>query len=437
MPGEVREGHRNTLYLLSAVSMIFMTLTLAVQPLYLSEQLGLGRENAGFVNANIQVLTEILDLLFIGYLGYLSDRFGRTPLIVVGFLVSAVTATMAAFSVELGEIVGIGGLAFFYVTRAVSSLGATAVLPQLATLSGDFSNREERPTLVANTGFMMAFGATLVYAVLMQIPQEVGVLSVMLLTGAVALVGAWLAKNFLVDVAPRLAGNPSVSARRQGAGAMRRLLVMVKREKGLVLSFATAFISRNDMVLVGLFLMTWSIYFAELLGMEPVQAASRAGLTIGFIGLVVLVSIPIWGRIIARIGRVPAIVLGLALSGLGFCGIGLIVNPFGVWMLLPSLLLGFGQAGALLAPQVLTMDLAPEEMRGTVLGAFNTVGCLGVILFLQAGGLLFDWFGPHMPFVLLGIANLLLMAYGLAIMNEASAEDSPQTAKVGANIEDF
>ncbi|MBF0283536.1 MAG: MFS transporter [Magnetococcales bacterium] len=414
----VKEGHQNTLYLLAAVSMVFMTLILAVQPLYLSDQLGLERENAGFVNANVQVLTEVLDLLFVGFMGYLSDRFGRVPLIVLGFVLAGVTSALAPFSGEIGEFLGIGGLTFFYIIRSVSSLGATAVLPQLATLSGDFADRKGRPRLVANAGFMMAFGATLVYAVLMQIPKQVGITVIMLLTSVIALAGAWAAKKFLIDVAPRLGEWKEEDEPPRGEGTpLQRIWQLVRQERGLVLSLLTAFISRNDMVVVGLFLMTWSIYFAPLMGIDLTHAAAQAGLMIGFIGVVVMLSIPVWANIIARFGRIPAIVLGLCLSGIGFCGIGLIMNPFSGWILIPSAILGFGQAGSLLAPQILSMDVAPREMRGTVLGLFNTVGCLGVILFLYVGGMLFDWFGPNMPFVLIGIANLLIMAYGLTLLN--------------------
>ncbi|MEO5332460.1 MAG: MFS transporter [Magnetococcus sp. YQC-5] len=404
---KVEERHYHTLYLLAALTMIYMTLALALQPLYLRTVLGLGRDNAGFVNANIQVITEVVDLFFVGYLGFLSDRFGRIPLMTGGFVLAGLSAMAMPYSVELGSMLGMGALLFFYVIRSVMSLGITAVWPQVSTLTGDFSDIESRPRLLARTGFMMAFGATLVYAVLMQIPKYAGMTLSMMLLAVIALAGAWLANGFLVDVAPKY---------QQHSVPLKAIIQLIKEEKALQLSLLSAFCSRNDMVIIGLFLMTWCIYFADLLGMTHTEAAAQAGMVIGFIGLVVLISIPIWGELIARFGRVPSIILGLLLSGCGFMSMGLIENPLSWWVLGPAFITALGQAGCLLAPQTLTLDLAPDSMRGTLLGVFNTVGCLGIIFFLQVGGILFDWLGPSSPFVFTGFANLLIMIFGLSIL---------------------
>ncbi|MEO5378726.1 MAG: MFS transporter [Magnetococcus sp. DMHC-6] len=405
----IKEYHHNALYLVVALSMIFMTLVLAIQPLYLLNALGLPRENAGFVNANIQVITEIVDLLFVGYLGFLSDRFGRIPVMYYGFLVSAISALISAFSLELGILMGGGGLLIFYVTRAIMSLGSTAVWPQLATLTGDYTDIHSRPRLLAKVAFMTAFGATLVYAILMQLPKHTGLIPVMLLPVLVAFVGAWLTRHFLVETSKQLNKNDF---------PMQQIIHLLKQEKSLRLSFLAAFSSRNDMVIIGLFLMTWFIYFSDLLpGVTHAQAAAQAGIIIGFIGLTVLASIPIWGYIIEFYGRIPALVLGLCLSGTGFVAMGLILNPLSYWTFLPAFLVGIGQAGCLLAPQTLTLDVAPEAIRGSVMGAFNTIGSIGIIFFLQAGGLLFDWLSPTAPFIFTGIANFIIMVYGLTVFD--------------------
>lgn len=415
---KVRENHLNSLYLTAALSMIFMTLIIAIQPLYLRNVLGISRENAGFINANIQVITEIVDLFFIGYLGYMSDRHGRIPIIVFGFLLAGVSVILAPFSHVLGVWLGIGGLAFFYLIRVAMSLGTSAIWPQIATLAGDFSSKKTRPRLIANAGFMMAFGATLSYAILVQIPQHAGLTFTLLLGAIIAFAGAWAAKKLLIDVAEKL---------KEKKVPLRQVIDLLKKEQGLRLTFLSAFSSRNDMVIVGLFLMIWFIYFADLLAIDHAVAAARAGMVIGLIGLSALVSIPAWGTVIERFGRVPAIAMGLCVSGVGFVSFGFIVNPFGWQILFPAILVGLGQAGCLLAPQTLTLDLAPTHIRGSVMGAFNTVGCLGIIFFLQIGGYLFDKIGPPAPFLFTGVANLGVMGYAIYILKvhggEADAGD--------------
>lgn len=403
----VERQHFNTLYLLSAICTIFMTLAIAVQPLFLRNVLGLSFENAGIVNANIQVVTEVLDLGLIMYLGYLSDRFGRIPIAVVGFLVAAFGAVLATFSLELGTLLGVGGIAFYYLSRIIMSLGTGAVWPQLSTMAGDFTNYESRPKLLAKTVFMMALGATLVYAVLMQIPKHSGLVVVMLLTAAVALIGAWLTRNFMIDVAPKL---------KESGVPWGRIRDLLAKDERVRLSFASAFFARSDMVFIGLFVMMWYIYFADLVGVTQEEAAAQAGLLIGLTCFIVLVSIPFWGRLIERYGRVASIAIGMSLSGLGFVAMGFIVNPFEWTILFPISLIAVGQAGCLIAPQVLVLDLSPKEIRGSVLGAFNVVGIIGIIFFVQVGGWLFDHIGPHAPFVLIGVGNILLTCYALWVL---------------------
>ncbi|ABK44770.1 major facilitator superfamily MFS_1 [Magnetococcus marinus MC-1] len=415
----ILERHHNTLYLIVALTMVFMTLVLATQPLYLRNVLQIGRENAGFVNANIQVITEVLDLVLVGYLGYLSDRFGRIPIIFWGFVAAGVTALLAPMSGWLGVILGIDALAIYYLARILMSLGTAAVWPQLSTLTGDYTTKESRPVLLSKVAFMMAFGATLVYAVLMQLPNYVGVEWVMVLPAVVALLSAWLVRHFLLETSTKLESSTF---------PLRRVVYLVRKRSALQLSFLAAFTSRNDMVLIGLFLMTWFIYFGDLVpGVDHNQAAARAGFVIGFIGVTILLSIPFWGWFIRYYGRVEAVVLGLLLSGVGFLGFGLIINPMTWWSLLPALFVGLGQAGCLVAPQILALDNAEPEIRGSIMGAFNTAGCIGIIVFLQIGGFLFDYISPTAPLLFTGFANLLIMFYGLAVKRwgEQPFEEEP------------
>ncbi len=403
----IERENRNALYLLSAVSMVFMTLVIAIQPLFLRNVLDVSFENAGLINANIQVVTELLDLSLILFLGFLSDRYGRVPIATVGFLVAAFGALLAPFSLQLGMLLGIGGLGFYYLTRVVMSLGTGAVWPQISALAGDFTTYGDRPRIMANTAFMMALGATLVYAVLMQIPRHAGFITVMLMTAGVALIGAMVARRCLVDVAPKL---------KEERVPWRQVRDLLAGEERLRLSFVSAFFARSDMVFIGMFLMMWFIYFADIVGLSQVEAAARGGALIGYAGVVVLASVSFWGRLIERFGRVQSLAVGLSLSGFGFVLMGFIVNPFDWLIILPTTFVAFGQAGCLVAPQVLTIDLTPKNIRGSVLGAFNVVGGIGIIFFVQAGGFLFDEIGPHAPFVFIGFGNLALVCYAVWVM---------------------
>jgi MFS family permease len=301
------------------------------------------------------------------------------------------------------------------------SLGASAVWPQLSALAGDFSTDRTRTGMISNTAFMMAFGVTLVYAVLMQIPKNAGVVATMLLTAAVAVAGAWLGKAFLVDIAPRT---------QEASVPWRVIYGLVRSEPRLRLAFASSLFARSDMVFIGLFMMLWFIYFADLVGVRQEEAAAKAGILIGAMGGIVLVSIPLWRVLIDRYGRVQAVASGMTMSALGFIMLGFVVDPFDWFIMVPVALVSAGQAGCFVAPQILTVDHSPRDMLGSVMGAFNVTGGLGIIFFVQIGGILFDVIGPPAPFVFSGVGNLLVVIYALGMLR-SERRRGPQAEAAG------
>ena len=80
----VEQHHKNALYLLSALCLILMTLTLGTQTLFLSSGLHIPVASAGAINSNIMALCETLELIVAGTVGYLSDRMGRKRIMVQG-----------------------------------------------------------------------------------------------------------------------------------------------------------------------------------------------------------------------------------------------------------------------------------------------------------------------------------------------------------------
>ncbi|MCG6533228.1 MAG: MFS transporter [Syntrophales bacterium LBB04] len=146
---------------------------------------------------------------------------------------------------------------------------------------------------------------------------------------------------------------------------------------------------------------------------------------VGLAGVVVMVSIPFWKAFIEHYGRVSAIAAAVALSGLGFLLMGLVVNPFDWFVMLPVIVTAAGQAGCFVTPSILAVDVAPPDIRGSLLGAFNIVGGIGQVFFIQIGGILFDAMGPVSPFMFVGLANLVVMAYAISVMS------SPRSRRMG------
>lgn len=411
----VQPHHWNALYLLSACCLIVMTLTVGTQALYLQNVLGISPSKAGTINANIMVLAETLELFVIAGVGYLSDRLGRVRILSIGFAVAGVGAFLSAFSAEIAHSIGGDGLVVYYMARLVLAAGIGAIWPQMATLAGDYAPEASRAHQMSNNAFMMAFGKTLVYLILMRIPLHAGVVVTMLLIAGTAFAGALLARGCLIDVAPRL---------EQRTIPWRRITGLLQESARLRLCFATSFLTRSDMVITAVFLMLWFVHFAHSANVTGEQAAARGGLLIGLAGVVVMISIPVWKGIIHTYGRVHSIVWGLGLSGVGFLSVGLVSNPFDWFIVLPVILTAAGQAGCFVAPQVLVVDLSPPDILGSVLGASNVIGSIGIIFFVQIGGILFDVMGPSSPFVFVGLANFIVIAYAyLAVITPEKAQE--------------
>ncbi|GAB6051973.1 hypothetical protein JCM17960_07930 [Magnetospira thiophila] len=407
----------NSVYMLSAMGSTIMALALGIQPLFLDKVLKIPFEQAGTINADIQVVVEILSLILIGYLGYLSDRYGRIPVVVFGFLISATGAALAPFSLELGMALGVGGLVVYYLMRILMALGADAVQLQMTTLAGDFTTYNNRARFMTNTVFMMTFGSTIIYAVMMQVPkQEGGIWVVMMAPAVIGLLGAWVARNFLVDITTRL---------EEEEKPWKRVWNLAMNDPRMLLCFASAFYTRADMVFIGLFYMLWSISFADVVGLTRTDAAAHAGLMIGLTGVMVLFCIPFWARFIEKHSRIAAIGAGLSLSGAGFIFLALFVNPFDWTVIFPLMLIGAGQAGCLVAPRVLISDLSPNKIQGSVQGAFNLAGGIGIVLLVQSGGYFFDAVGPRSPFILAATGNLLVMGYAIWLLYNG-VDESPK-----------
>ncbi len=101
-----------------------------------------------------------------------------------------------------------------------------------------------------------------------------------------------------------------------------------------------------------------------------------------------------------------------------------VVNPFDWYVYVPMTLIAMGQAGSMLGPDILALDSAPEDMRGSIMGPLNMVSGIGLIIILEIGGILFDTVGPYAPFVFTGIGNILALIYAVYVSKMTSVSDS-------------
>ena len=126
-----------------------------------------------------------------------------------------------------------------------------------------------------------------------------------------------------------------------------------------------------------------------------------------------LLSFPVVGVLLDRLGRLPVLIGSLLTGGAGYCLLAMTGNPFSPILYLYACMIGIGFAGAVTGANPLASDAAPRHMLGGVMGGLTSMQPIGVLIFLQAGGFLFDRVGYWAPFALKGAADL---ACGLWIM---------------------
>jgi hypothetical protein len=112
-----------------------------------------------------------------------------------------------------------------------------------------------------------------------------------------------------------------------------------------------------------------------------------------------------------------------------YLSLALIGNPLDPWSLIFFVLPGIGQISAFLGSQSFIGQEPQKEARGSVIGAFNISGAIGILFITSTGGRLFDGMSPKAPFLIVGAVNLLVMLGGMVA---ASAGSERGMRRVGA-----
>ena len=355
----------NVIYLLVTIGALVAALCVAIQPLLLDKIFGIAFEKEGAINADIQVVAEIVSIICVGWFGLLSDRIGRVRIIAAGFLIAIIGAALSLVSLEVGLTVGTGGLALFYLTRVAVAVGADTVQLQLSTLVGDVSSHANRPRLLGNVVFMMVFGGTMLSAIVMQMAEyHGGVFIIMSLPLLAGVAGFRMTRATLKDVAPVHDGD---------VHPLKQVWAVVSGDPRMQLAFAAAFYTRADVIILSLFFSLWCISVSDLVGVTRTFATAHAAVMVGLLGLAVLAAVPLWKGFIQRHSRISAIGASLSLAAVGYIWLGMFANPFNWLVALPLIMVGIGHAGCSVTLQVLTVDVSPKPILGSMVGAVTGI----------------------------------------------------------------
>lgn len=363
-----------TIWTSVAIDLVGWGIVLPILPLY-AEEFTDSPAVIGLLVASFSVM----QLLFAPVLGRLSDRVGRKPVIVVSLVGTAVGSLLMGVA---------GSLPLLFLGRIVDGISGGSISAASAAVA-DMASPAQRARLMGLLG--AAFGIGFVAG------PAIGGLAALggdhlpfFVAAALAGVNALVAMKRLpetrlsVESTTPAVVDPTQSSQTRGLLAVA--FVAMTGFTAFEATFALLGERRFDLGLSGT--------SAVFVGIGLALAAFQGGAV---------------HPVVARLGELGTIRLGLALNVVGF----LLLSVAESWaVLVPALLLVVAGQG-LVSPSLtsLVAEVAGERRRGALLGAQQSATALARVVGPIAGGVLFGW-ATGAPYVL---AAALAVAAALAL----------------------
>jgi MFS family permease len=308
----------------------------------------------------------------------------------------------------------------------------------LGTIPADYTEARSRGLAVAATGVLNAVGVIAVAVGLGHLPQmfvergatqEAAGHDAHFVVAGVCFVVALLLGLGLKG------GTPVAREKRPGVAQLFRSgLSEGRANPRIALSYASAFIARSDLVLLGTYSVLWGTTVATSKGMAPAQALAEGRKVFAIASTAALLWLFVIGVVLDRVNRVTGVIICMAIACAGYMGTMLIDDPLTKDAIPLLVLLGMGQISAFAGAQTLIAKEAPVESRASVIGMFNICGAAGILVSTFVGGILFDRVGPHAPFVLVGSLTILLIAAAAACRVKAPGPLSDRGARAAVAL---
>ena len=339
--------------------------------------------------------------------GWLSDRYGRKPIIYAGLVIFAIGSFVAASADNIYWVI---------IGRAIQ--GAGAINAAVMALTADLTREEVRTKAMAMIGITigLTFSISLILSPLLS--GFMGVPGIFALTGALAFVAMFVVR-FMIP-------NPAITRFHSDTEANGSKFAEVLRNKDLLrLNFG---IFSLHAILMSVFIQVPFVLQANGLA---VAQHWKIYLPVMLIAFVLMVPPIIIAEKKAKMKQVFMLAVFLALCAQAL----LMVGQHSLWAVAAALLVFFTAFNVLEAtlPSLIS-KIAPLAAKGTAMGVYSSVQFLGAFFGAVMGGILMQNFGGNSVFVfsMILLATWLLVAgtmqppqavstklYHLGVLNEA------------------
>lgn len=394
-PGVTRINFVTLLY--SAFTCIGLLAFVGIStPYVLNVYLKIPLEQQGQITGDLAAWNEIALLAVFGPCGILADRIGRTQVYTIGFIFMGIAYALYPFAENVGQLTAY---------RVIYAVGIGAATAMLQTITADYPGETSRGKSVAFIGTMNGLGVIVLSLGLGGLMKSfVGMGATSENAGYYAhfiVAGLCLISAIVVSVGLR----KGTLVQREERPSTRELIfsgITEARNPRIALAYASAFIARGDLVVVGTFTNLWGTTAGIAAGLDPAEATAKGRILFATASLAGLVWLPLMGIMLDRMNRVTGTLVCMTLAALGFLFTDMVDDPLDKSSLIFFAFLGVGQISAFAGATTLIGQEAPLAKRGAVVGMFNISGAIGILFSTAVGGRLYDAIGPHAVFELVG-----------------------------------
>ena len=349
----------------------------------------------------------LMQFLFTPVWGYLSDRYGRKPILVMSLIGSVVSNLLLAF-VFSGIILS---ASILILARAFAGIFAANISAAQAVIS-DVTSHEERTKGIGMISAAFALGFVFGPSIGGVLSQNFGYSFPVYISAALSLIAALLCIFiFKETLSKEIQLKNRLSKRKYNPFNLKIFLTALSNKsygKYMIIFFVAVFSFSN---IFG----TFQLFAERKEGLNMNQA--EIGYIFSFMGVMgALVQIFLLKIINKKIGEENTLILGsfIAIFGLGL--IGFSTNLIFLLFVIVILSVGNGVNNTV-SISMLSQSVGKEE-QGTILGINQSLGSLARFLGPVWGGFVYQFLGYKYPFITGGLFMLIITLYSYYIIKK-------------------
>ena len=385
----------------------------------LMENLSYQRNQIGTIVGDLQVVAEIALLIIFLPVGLIADKIGRRQVYSFGMFAMGLSYFLYPLATGIGELT---------IYRIVFAIGMGAATGMLGTVTADYPQNHTRGKMIAVTGILNATGVITVSLVFARLPENFAQMGYDQVTAGMyamwVVAGMCLITSIVVALGLQK-GTPTEEQKKIPYTQQIKSGLEEGRNPRILLAYASAFVARSDLVILGTFLVLWGVATGIDMGMTTSEATKAARLVFVTASISALIASPIIGYLIDKVDRILAVSVCMALASAGYLSMFFIDNVLDPGARPFFILLGVGQQCAFFAATTLLGQEAPKMKRGAIVGVFNLAGALGILISTGVGGRLFDAIDPSAPFIFIGFCNVFVSLFAVYVSKVAPMPKGP------------